>query len=318
MEKCLVTGGAGFIGHHLINYLRAKGHDTIGVDIKPPVNEPLDVIKGDLKNPTVCRKLSKGRDWVFNLAALNGSIEFTTNNRAELVHNNALVNLNMAQACYKNKVKRVFYASSACVYPMCLQNNNGVHALTETDDMPAEPDTEYGWEKLFSEHVYNSYALDYGLDVRIARFINIYGPETVFDTLFSKAPMALTKKVIDAGDGGDVHIWGDGGQKRTFCYITDLLDAIYLLMQSDEKRPVNIGSDELYSINQLVDLIALIEGVKVNKVPQLDKVQGVRVRQADLSRMYALGWKRKVDMYAGLSNINKYYKDKTYGFQKVS
>jgi len=151
--------------------------------------------------------------------------------------------------------------------------------------------------------------MDRGLEIRIARFINIYGPECLVDTLKSKAPMALTKKVIDAGEGGDVYIWGDGNQKRTFCYITDLLEGIYLLMQSDISEPINLGSDELYSINELVDLIADIEGVKVNKVHQLDKVQGVRVRQADLTKAETLlGWKRKVSMREGLTEVNKYVK----------
>ena len=208
---------------------------------------------------------------------------------------------------WKNEVKRVFYSSSACVYPLRLQETDEEHALKESDVAPADPDTEYGWEKLFSEHVYNSYAIDRGLEVRIARFINIYGTECLVDTLKSKAPMALTRKVIDAGEGGDVHIWGDGDQKRTFCYITDLLEGIYLLMQSDVSEPVNLGSNELYSINELVDLICDIEGVKVNKVHQLDKVQGVRVRQADLTKAETLlGWKRKVTMREGLTEVNKF------------
>lgn len=300
-KKCLVTGHQGFIGHHLVNYLKKKGHEVYGVDIENGSHE-------DLKNPSVAMRVTEGIDWVFNLAALNGSIEFTTNNRAELIHNNALINLNMAEACHRNGVKRVFYASSACVYPLNLQDTDEEHALKESDAYPANCDTEYGWEKLFSEHVYQSYAIDHGMDIRIARFINIYGTECLVDTLKSKAPMALTKKVIDAGDGGDVHIWGDGDQKRTFCYIDDLCEGIYLLMQSDVTEPVNLGSDELYSINELVDLISSIEGVKVNKVHQLDKVQGVRVRQADLTKAYALGWTRKVSMIDGLTNVNKYVK----------
>jgi len=296
--KILITGSEGFIGHHLIRYLKDKGHEVTGVDME-----------SDLRNFDNALKATKGVEWVFNLAALNGSIEFTTNNHAELVHNNALVNLNIAEACYQNGVKRVFYSSSACVYPRHYQETNEEHALVEEDVAPADPDTEYGWEKLFSEHVYKSYAMDRGLEIRIARFINIYGPECLVDTLKSKAPMALTKKVIDAGEGGDVYIWGDGNQKRTFCYITDLLEGIYLLMQSDISEPINLGSDELYSINELVDLIADIEGVKVNKVHQLDKVQGVRVRQADLTKAETLlGWKRKVSMREGLTEVNKYVK----------
>lgn len=296
--KILVTGSKGFIGHHLVKYLKNKGHKVTGVDME-----------SDLRNFDNALKATKGIEWVFNLAALNGSIEFTTNNRAELVHNNALVNLNMAEACYRNGVKRAFYSSSACVYPLHYQETDEEHVLKEEDVSPADPDTEYGWEKLFSEHVWLDYARDRGLEVRIARFINIYGPEGLVDTLKSKAPMALTKKVIDAGDGGDVHIWGDGGQKRTFCYITDLLDGVLKLMESDITEQINLGSNELYSINELVDLIAEIEGVKVNKVHQLDKVQGVRVRQADLTKAETLlGWKREVSMREGLKEVNKYVK----------
>jgi nucleoside-diphosphate-sugar epimerase len=296
--KILVTGAKGFIGHHLVKFLKNKGHKVTGVDME-----------SDLRNFSNALKATKGIEWVFNLAALNGSIEFTTNNHAELVHNNAMVNLNMAEACYRNGVKRVFFSSSACVYPVRYQEKNKIHALKEEDVSPADPDTEYGWEKLFSEHVWLDYAKDRGLEVRIARFINIYGPEGTLDALKSKAPMALTKKVIDAGDGGDVYIWGDGGQKRTFCYITDLLDGIYRLMKSDITEPINLGSNELYSIDELVDLIAEIEGIKVRKIHQLDKVQGVRVRQADLTKAETLlGWKRKVSMREGLMELNKYVK----------
>src|SRR3990167_3296800 len=298
MEKCLVTGNRGFIGGHLVKFLKAKGHEVFGADMD-----------NDLRIFENAMKVTKGIDWAFNLAALNGSIEFTTNNHAELVHNNAMVNLNMAEACWKNGVKRGFYASSACVYPLRFQETDEEHALKEEDVTPADPDTEYGWEKLFSEHVYKSYAMDRGMDIRIARFINIYGTECLVDTLKSKAPMALTKKVIDAGEGGDVYIWGDGGQKRTFCYITDLLEGIYLLMQSNVTEPINLGSNELYSIDELVDLIADIEVIKINKVHQLNKIQGVRVRQADLTKAETLlGWTRKVSMREGLTAVNKYVK----------
>jgi len=301
MKKILVTGSRGFIGHHLVSYLRHKGHEVAGVDME-----------FDLRDFSNALNVTRGMEWVFNLAALNGSIEFTTNNHAELVHNNAMINLNMAEACYRNGVKRVFYSSSACVYPLSYQNTDEEHALKEEDVSPADPDTEYGWEKLFSEHLWMDYAKDRGLEVRIARFINIYGPEGLIDTLKSKAPMALTKKVIDAGAGGDVHIWGDGGQKRTFCYITDLLDGILKLMESEISEPINLGSNELYSIDELVDLIADIEGVKINKVHELDKIQGVRVRQADLTKAETLlGWKRKVGMREGLTKVNKYVKSLT-------
>jgi len=310
-KKVVCTGAGGFISHHLCRYLKGKGYWVRGVDlIKPQFSGMEDFdefLIRDLRSMDNCLEATKGMDRAYNLAALNGSIEFTTNNKAELVHNNALINLNMAEACWKNGVKRAFYSSSACVYPIHYQDTDEIHALTETDVDPAHPDTEYGWEKLFSEHVWKSYEEDRGLEVRIARFINIYGPECLIDTLKSKAPMALTRKVIEAGEGGDVYIWGDGGQKRTFCYITDLLDGIDKLMESDVNEPVNLGSNDLYSINELVDLIAEIEGVKINKIHQLDKVQGVRVRQADLTKAETLlGWERKTSMREGLKVINKF------------
>jgi nucleoside-diphosphate-sugar epimerase len=218
-----------------------------------------------------------------------------------------MINLNMAEACWKNNVKRAFYSSSACVYPIHYQETDEVHALNEEDVDPAHPDTEYGWEKLFSEHLWKSYESDRGLEVRIARFINVYGSECLIDTLLSKAPMALTRKVIQAGEGGKVHIWGDGDQKRTFCHVSDLVRGVELLMESKVNIPVNLGSDYLLSINELVDIIAEIEGVNIKKVHQLNKVQGVRVRQPDLTRARKLlGWRNEVDIKDGLRIVNKF------------
>ena len=311
VRKVVITGAGGFIGHYLARFLKAKGYWVRGVDLVKPLysseKEMDEFLLMDLKDPQSALRATQGMEYAYNLAALNGSIEFTTNNRAELEHNNALINLNMAESCWKNGVRRAFYASSACVYPIHYQDTDEIHALKEEDVDPAHPDTEYGWEKLFSEHVYKSYEQDRGLEVRIARFINVYGAECLIDTLFSKAPMALTKKVIDAGEGGDVPIWGDGGQKRTFCHVSDLVKGIDLLMESNVNTPTNLGSDELYTIDQLVDLIAEIEGVHINKVHQLDKVQGVRVRQADLSKAEReLGWKRTITMKEGLTEINHF------------
>jgi nucleoside-diphosphate-sugar epimerase len=297
-EKILVTGGAGFIGHHLVRFLKEKGYEVRSVDME-----------SDLRNFDNALKATEGIDWVFNLAALNGSIEYTVNNHAELIHNNTLVNLNMAEACYRNKVKRVLYTSSACVYPLNLQDTDNVNSLKEESAYPANCDTEYGWEKLFSEHIWKSYEQDRGLKVRISRFFNIYGPECPCDTLMAKAPMALTKKVIDAGNSGDVYIWGDGNQKREFCYVDDCVEALWILMNSDVNTPVNIGTDNLLTINELVDLISDIEGVKVNKIHQLDRAQGVRVRKADCSKMHSLGWKPKVELREGLTILNKYIKN---------
>lgn len=293
--KILVTGHEGDIGRHLVKFLEAKGHEVTGADME-----------NDLRVFDNALKVTKGIDWVFNLAALNGSIEFTTNNHAELIHNNAMVNLNMAEACHRNGVKRVLYTSSACVYPISLQDTDVVHPLKESDVYPAHPDTEYGWEKLFSEHVWKSYEQDYGMEVRISRFFNIYGEGMKCDSLRSKVPMAMTKKVIDAGDRGEVFMWGDGEQRREFCHIDDCIEALWVLMNSDCSEPTNIGTEDLLSINELIMLIADIEGVEVDIIPQLDKVQGVRVRKCDCTQMESLGWKPKVSLREGLTRLNKY------------
>ena len=293
--KICVTGNQGDIGRHLVKFLEAKGHEVTGADME----KDLRIFKNALE-------VTKGIDWVFNLAALNGSIEFTTSNHAELIHNNATVNLNMAEACYQNGVKRVLYTSSACVYPVNLQDTDEIRPLKESDAYPVNCDTEYGWEKLFSEHVWKSYEQDRGLEVRISRFFNIYGEGMKCDSLRSKVPMAMTKKVIDAGEGGDVLVWGDGGQMREFCHVDDCVEALWILMNSDCNTPTNIGSKDLLTINELIDLIAEIEGVKINKIHQLDKVQGVRVRKCDDSKMRSLGWTPKVSLKEGLTRLNKY------------
>jgi len=293
--KILITGHKGDIGGHLVKFLEAKGHEVTGADME-----------NDLRIFENAMKVTKGIDWVFNLAALNGSIEYTTTNKAELIHNNVTVNANMAEACYRNGVKRVLYTSSACVYPIELQMTDAVHHLKESDVYPAHPDTEYGWEKIFSEHIWKSYEEQRGIEVRISRFFNIYGEGMKCDALRSKVPMAMTKKVIDAGDGGDVYVWGDGEQKREFCHIDDCIEALWILMNSDCNMPTNIGTEDLVTINELTDLIGGIEGIKINKIHQLDKEQGVRVRKCDCTQMRSLGWEPKVDLVEGLTRLNKY------------
>lgn len=312
MKKILVTGAGGFIGHWMGRYLKEKGYWVRGVDIEAPhfsnVSEFDEFWQDcDLRKEAYAMRACEGIDSVYHFAAMNGSIEMTTNNKAELVHNNALINLNMAEASYKNTVKKVLFSSSACVYPIQYQSTDLVHALKEEDVDPAHPDTEYGWEKLFSEHVWRSYFEDRGIQIAIPRFINVFGTEGLIDTLRSKAPMALTKKVITAGNGGIVRIWGDGEQKRTFCYITDLLDGIYTLMESHITEPINLGSDHLVSINELVDMIADIEGIRVKKVHELHKIQGVRTRMPDITKARVkLHWKPKVTLHEGLVKINKF------------
>lgn len=309
--KILITGGAGFIGHHLARFLKKKGFFVRGVDIVYPQFSSLSDFHEfkirDLKDYRNCSEAVEGIDRVYALAAQNGSIEYTTTNKADLLRDNALINLNTAEACVRSGVKRLFFSSSACVYPEEKQTEVDSTPLKEEDVYPANPDSEYGWEKLFSERMYRSYEIDHGLEVRIARFFNIYGPECLIDTLRSKAPMALTRKVIEAGDGGTVKIWGDGKQIRSFCYIADCVEAIFKLMESNIKESLNIGTSDHVSINELVDIICKIEGVKVKRVYQLDKIQGVRGRLCNYSKAKKLlHWKAKVTPMQGMRNINKF------------
>lgn len=310
-EKVLVTGAGGFIGHNLAGYLKEKGYWVRGADIVTSQFSGTDDFDEfqllDLRDFRNCIEAVSGVDKVYALAAQNGSIEFTTNVRALIVRDNTLININTAEASVKTGVKRLLFTSSACVYPLGKQTEIGAPPLREEDVYPADPDSEYGWEKLFAERMYKSYEQDYGLQVRISRFFNIYGPECLIDTIRSKAPMALTRKVIEAGDGGEVEIWGDGEQVRSFCYVTDCVEAVHKLMESDITEPINIGTSDHMSISQLVDLICEIEGVKVRRVHQLDKVQGVRGRYCDFSKAEKLlEWKAKVKPEEGMRVINRF------------
>jgi nucleoside-diphosphate-sugar epimerase len=310
-EKILITGAGGFIGHHLARFLKKKGYWVRGVDIVYPKYSSLDDFDEfkllDLRDFRNTIEAVEGVDKVYALAALNGSIEYTTKERAIIVHDNTIININTAEASVRTGVKRLFYSSSACVYPVWKQMEGNITPLREDDSYPALPDSEYGWEKLYSERMYKSYEKDLGLNVRIARFFNIYGTECLIDTLKSKAPMALTKKVIEAGNNGRVEIWGDGNQIRSFCYVDDCCEGIWMLMESEITEPVNLGTSDHVSINELVDLISEIEKVKVKKVFQLDKIQGVRARLCDFSRAEkVLGWKAKTPLSKGLFNVNRF------------
>lgn len=310
-ERVVITGAGGFIGHHLARYLKKKGYFVRGVDIvAPQFSDTSDFHEFkllDLRDFRNCMEAFEGMDKVYALAAQNGSIEYTITNKADLLRDNATINFNTAEACIRAGVKRLFFSSSACVYPENKQTEVDSTPLKEEDAYPAKPDSEYGWEKLFAERMYKSYESDHGLEVRIARFFNIYGPECLIDTLRSKAPMALTRKVIEAKNGGEVKIWGDGEQVRSFCYVTDCVEAIHKLMESEITEPINIGTDDHISIDQLVDIICKIEGKKVKKVHQLDKVQGVRGRLCDFSKAKKLlKWKAKVTPMEGMKVINEF------------
>ena len=282
------------------------GYSVKAVDIKsndylqkPHFSEKFTL---DLRRFSNCLKATQGVDWVFNLASDMGGMGYISKVAADLMSDNFLINLNLLKASLKNNVSRYFFPSSACIYPKNLQLKTSHIGLKENDAYPADPDTFYGWEKLLSEKLCEAYAKDYGLDIRIARYHNIYGPYGTYDGGREKAPAALCRKIIKAPNPGKIEIWGDGKQTRSFCYIDDCVEGTLLLMQSSYHKPMNIGSDQLTSINHLTDLIIDISGKKISKFYKKNAPQGVRGRNADISNAKKiLNWEPKVPLKDGLS-----------------
>jgi len=295
MKRILICGAGGFIGGHLVKRLKAEGHWVRGVDIKDheftrlPTDE---FIRADLRDPAVCTRVVQGVDEVYQLAADMGGAGyiFTGEHDAAVMHNSATINLNMLEAGRVAGVRKIFYSSSACIYPEYNQRDPDNPKCSEDSAYPAAPDSEYGWEKLFSERLYLSYKRNYGLEVHIARFHNIFGPEGTWQGGREKAPAAMCRKVAETAAGGEIEIWGDGLQTRSFLYIDECLEGVCRLMASGFEGPVNIGSEEMVTINQLAEMAMAIAGKKLS-IKHIKGPLGVRGRNSD-NRLIRekLGW----------------------------
>jgi GDP-D-mannose 3', 5'-epimerase len=306
MQRALVCGAGGFIGSHLVSRLKKEGFWVRGIDLKFPEfseTEADDFIIGDLRDPYVVRcAIDQRFDEVYQLAADMGGagFVFTGENDADIMHNSGLINLNVLEGCLKRNSRRIFYSSSACIYPEYNQLDPDNPKTSEDSAYPAAPDSEYGWEKLFSERLYLAYSKNHGMQVRIARFHNIFGEKGTWRGGREKAPAAMCRKIAMAGNGDELEIWGDGKQTRSFLYIDECLDGTIRLIRSDVKRPVNIGSDEMVSINQLADMIMVIAGKYLEK-RHIPGPQGVRGRTSD-NRIISelLGWRPSQPLEKGL------------------
>ena len=306
MRSALVCGAGGFIGGHLVKRLKQEGFWVRGVDLKRheyAETEADDFVIGDLRDPYFCRQMIDRRfDEVYQLAADMGGAGFifTGENDADIMHNSGTINLNVLDACHKRLVPRIFYSSSACIYPARNQEDPDNPNCEESSAYPAAPDSEYGWEKLFSERLYLTYARCYGMQVRVARYHNIFGPEGTWTGGREKSPAALCRKIAVAPDGGSIEIWGDGQQTRSFLYVAECVEGTLRLMRSGFAGPVNIGSEEMVTINQLADMIMQVAGKRVEK-RHIPGPLGVRGRNSD-NRLIkeTLGWAPSQPLVTGL------------------
>ena len=302
--KVVVTGAGGFIGHHLVKRLKSEGYWVRAVDVKYPDFEESaadDFMLADLRHFESCLQATDGMDDVYQLAADMGGIGYITANHAFLTRNNTLINSHMLEAARVSKVDRYLYTSSACVYPSFLQESEDVTPLREEEAVPADPEKGYGWEKLFAEQLATYYHEEVGLDVRIIRFHNIYGPLGTYDGGKEKAPAAICRKVAVAPDGGSIEVWGDGEQTRSFCYIEDCVEGLRRIMESGYTKPVNLGTEELITVNELVDAVCSAAGKTLTRQHDLTKPQGVRGRNSDNTILAeVIGWQPEIRVAEGI------------------
>lgn len=324
MKKALVCGAGGFIGSHLVKKLKQQDSWVRGVDLKYPEFSPTeadDFIIGDLRNQSVChRVIDQHFDEVYQLAADMGGagFVFTGDNDADIMHNSAKINLNILETCYKRNIQRIFYSSSACIYPEYNQLDPDNPNCTEDSAYPANPDSDYGWEKLFSERLYLAFHRNYGMDVRIARYHNIFGPEGSWHDGREKAPAAICRKVAEALDGGEIEIWGDGKQTRSFLLIDECLEGTLRLMRSGWTGPVNIGSDETVTINRLADMVMEISDKRLTK-KHISGPLGVRGRNSDNRLVFEkLDWKPKQALVTGLQKTYSWVEKQIQEFSNGS
>lgn len=309
-HRAVVAGAGGFIGHHLVNYLKGEGYWVRGVDLKAPEYEETqadEFVIADLRDPESCIAASAGVDEVYQLAADMGGIGYITSFHADVARNNVLINAHMLEAAHGNGVRRYFFSSSACVYPMYRQTSPELAALREEDAYPAEPEEGYGWEKLYAEKLCQYYSDEDKLDTRVARFHNIYGPLGTYEGGREKAPAAICRKVALAAPGSEIEVWGDGRQTRSFTYIDDCVEGIHRIMRSDHARPLNLGSDEIISVDGFVDLVCSIAGKNLVKRHDRSRPQGVRGRNSDNAQaQQVLGWQPSITLAQGLTETYRW------------